>query len=430
MLSQPIEREYVTHTPGERRRIKAAISLCVVYGCVGVLHSVPLGRQCVWGLGIVIFIQALRLIFCRLRRAGAIPNNYQPSVSLLVAAKNEETVIERLVEQLTQIDYTPLEVWVVNDASTDRTGEILQQLQESLPQLKVLNRAPNSFGGKSGALNQVLPLTNGEIIGVFDADAQITPDALQQIIGLFAQPNIGAVQLRKSIFNRSVNFLTRGQAAEMAMDLWLQERRVGIGGIGELRGNGQFVRRSALLQCGAWNEYTITDDLDLTFRLHLNGWDIACVLHPAVEEEGVITIKQLWHQRNRWAEGGYQRYLDYFPYLWRLRGSKAFDLWLFFLVQYLLPTASVPDTLFSLGWGRFPLLLPLVALSFLLSFIAMFLGLRRAYKTPWWRALGETVLGTVYLLHWLPVMISVTLRMAIRPKKLKWVKTVHLGHSA
>ena len=275
----------------------------------------------------------------------------------------------------------------------------------------------------------MLHLTQGEIVGVFDADAQIARDALPPIVGLFANPNIGAVQMRKSIVNRHVNFLTRGQASEMAMDLWFQEHRVGIGGLGELRGNGQFVRRSALLQCGAWNEHTITDDLDLTFRLHLNGWDIACLLQPAVEEEGVITIQQLWHQRNRWAEGGYQRYLDYFPYLGRIRGTKAIDLWLFFLSQYILPTASLPDTVLSIGLGRLPMLLPLVVLSLLLSFIAMVLGVRRAYKISWWGAVGETIGGTIYLLHWLPVMSCVTLRMAVRPKRLKWVKTAHLGTS-
>lgn len=75
-------------------------------------------------------------------------------------------------------------------------------------------------------------------------------------------------------------------------------------GVGELRGNGQFVRRQALASCGGWNEATITDDLDLTFRLHLNHWDIGILPVPAVREEGVTRAIALWHQRNRWAEGG------------------------------------------------------------------------------------------------------------------------------
>jgi 1,2-diacylglycerol 3-beta-glucosyltransferase len=75
--------------------------------------------------------------------------------------------------------------------------------------------------------------------------------------------------------------------------------------------NGQFVRRSALNRCGGWNEQTITDDLDLTIRLHIDNWKINVLNFPAVAEEGVTTAIALWHQRNRSAEGGFQRYLDY-----------------------------------------------------------------------------------------------------------------------
>lgn len=89
----------------------------------------------------------------------------------------------------------------------------------------------------------------------------------------------------------------------MILDSYFQQQRIALGGIGELRGNGQFVRRSALDQCGGWNEETITDDLDLTIRLHLDNWKIGFLLNPAVNEEGVTKAIALWHQRSRWAEG-------------------------------------------------------------------------------------------------------------------------------
>lgn len=76
MLTQPIGRKYVTQNPGSKRRIKAALSLCAVYSCVGVLHVVPLGRQCVWGLGAVMVLHALRLICCRLQRTWAASGDY------------------------------------------------------------------------------------------------------------------------------------------------------------------------------------------------------------------------------------------------------------------------------------------------------------------------------------------------------------------
>jgi 1,2-diacylglycerol 3-beta-glucosyltransferase len=352
-------------------------------------------------------------------------------VSLLVAAKNEEVVIARLVKELCQLDYSGdrLELWVIDDNSSDRTHEVLERLKQNYPQLKTLRRGEGAQGGKSGALNQVLPLTRGEIIGVFDADAQIPPNSLYALLPLFQKPSMGAVQLRKSIANASTNFWTQGQSAEMSLDLWLQDRRIRTGGIGELRGNGQFVRRSALLSCGGWNEQTITDDLDLTVKLHLAAWDIGCLAHPAVQEEGVTSWRQLWHQRNRWAEGGFQRFLDYWPLIAsnKMGLAKTFDMYVFLLTQYILPTAAVPDLIGAIALHKSPLLSPLVSLALALSTIGMFSGIRNSYHPNLLSALLQTLRGTLYMLHWIPIMVSVTLRMSVRPKRLKWVKTVHQG---
>jgi 1,2-diacylglycerol 3-beta-glucosyltransferase len=268
-----------------------------------------------------------------------------PYVSLLVAAKNEEAVIANLVKNICSQDYPRerYEVWIIDDNSTDQTPVLLSKLAQEYDQLKVLRREATG-GGKSGALNQVLPLVRGEILAVFDADAQVTPDLLRRVLPLFAQSEVGAVQVRKAIANAKENFWTRGQMAEMALDTYFQQQRIAVGGFGDLRGNGQFVRRQALEDCGGWNEETITDDLDLALRLHLEQWDIEFVSFPPVEEEGVTNAIALWHQRNRWAEGQSQRYLDYWRLIARNRmgTSKTFDLIMFLIIQHILPIASVP----------------------------------------------------------------------------------------
>jgi 1,2-diacylglycerol 3-beta-glucosyltransferase len=245
---------------------------------------------------------------------------------------------------------------------------------------------------------------------------------------------VGAVQVHKAIANPDVNFWTRGENAEMALDAFLQQQRIAIGGIGELRGNGQFVRRVSLQRCGGWNEDTITDDLDLTLRLHLDHWDIEFLILPAVGEEGLTRARALWHQRNRWAEGGYQRYLDYWPLLVRNRlgTRKTLDLTLFWINQYLLPTAAVPDMLMATVRNQFPLLLPMTSLAMGLSMVGMFLGLtriRRHQDQPFQPILilVQSLRGTIYMLHWFLVVASMTVRVSIRPKRLKWVKTVHQG---
>ncbi len=422
------------------RRRKAAILLTVIWGGTITLHLVSWGAWVVWGLTGLLWMQAFRFLFASPKptMAPLSESNQQdwPYVSLLVAAKNEEAVIARLVQSIGNLDY-PIdryELWAIDDNSTDSTPMVLEQLTKQYPQLKVWRRGPNASGGKSGALNQVLPLTRGEFVGVFDADATVTPDLLRLVLPVFDRAQVGAVQVRKSIANAPLNFWTRSQEAEMALDSFFQQQRIAIGGIGELRGNGQFMRRTALESCGGWNEETITDDLDLTIRLHLERWDIEFLAVPPVSEEGVTNAQALWHQRNRWAEGGYQRYLDYWQLIVRNRmgTGKTWDLFGFWVSQYLLPTVAVPDFLMSIVLRRMPIASPLTFMTITLSLVGMFVGLRRTRQETKFdlkrvfATLMQTLLSTVYMLHWLLVG-AVTARVSVRPKQLKWVKTVHQG---
>jgi 1,2-diacylglycerol 3-beta-glucosyltransferase len=420
------------------RRRKAATILTAVWSGTILLHLVSWGTWLVLGLSSVVGIHLLRLLLKGRRAASAatadVRSDNPPFISILVAAKDEEMVIESLVEVLCHLDYPSYEVWAIDDNSTDNTPALLDRLAQEYPNLKVLHRGAGAGGGKSGALNQALRRSQGDIIAVFDADARVSSDLLWRILPQFDRQQVGAVQLRKEITNPNVNFLTHGQSAEMALDAFFQQRRTGVNGIGELRGNGQFVRRKALESCGYFNEETITDDLDLTFRLHLDGWDIGCVFSPTVGEEGVTDTVALWHQRSRWAEGGYQRYLDYWRLIAqkRMNPSKKIDLFVFAIVQYLLPTVALPDLLMALARHRLPIFGPLTGVTVALSFVGMFVGLRQmkartGQTLSFWTTLGTAISGTLYMMHWFAVIATTTVRMSVRRKQLKWVKTVHRG---
>ncbi|KOP24901.1 glycosyl transferase [Hapalosiphon sp. MRB220] len=420
------------------RRRKAALVLTMVWSGTIALHLVSWGYLFVLGLTTIIGLHVFVLVFARPRHSHESIEGDYPYVSVLVAAKNEEAVIGKLVKNLCNLEYPEgkYEVWIIDDNSSDRTPQFLAELAHKYEQLKILQRSPGSGGGKSGALNQVLPLTKGEVLAVFDADAQVSPDILLRVVPLFERQKVGAVQVRKAIANAKENFWTKGQMAEMAIDAYLQQGRTVIGGLGELRGNGQFVRREALKSCGGWNEETITDDLDLTFRLHLDNWDIENVFSTAVEEEGVTSAIALWHQRNRWAEGGYQRYLDYWDLILknRMGSRKTWDMLVFLLSQYILPSAAVPDLLMAIARHRPPILSPMTTLTISMSMAGMFAGLARIRKqkglnlSGYFVLLLQTLRGTLYMLHWLIVISSTTARMSVRPKRLKWVKTVHTGN--
>ncbi|MGK7905906.1 MAG: glycosyltransferase family 2 protein [Synechococcus sp.] len=466
----------------ERRRVKASLVLVCVWLAVVTLHLVPETRWVILGLAAGMVVYAGRLTTADpfpapplLDRQNSIsssagatdaashaaerahqgsPDGLSPSlipdsvaartheastlplVSLMIPAKNEALVIPGLLASLQALDYPSelFEVWIVDDASTDETFAVVKQWQKDFPQLRIYQRSQGAGGGKSGALNEVFPLTFGEIIGVLDADATIPPDFLRRSLAIFQEkPEVAALQVRKAIANGSNNFWTGNQVAEMALDSYFQQQRRAIGGVGELRGNGQLLRRVALEKVKGWNEATITDDLDLTFRLHLLQQDVAYLASPAVQEEGVLRWSNLWPQRTRWAEGGYQRYLDYWPGILRNRlgNAKTLDLAIFFLIQYLLPMAAVPDFVMASLYSHEFVLWPLSLVIVLFSAISMARGLYTHHQITGVALLSKTLMGTVYMFHWIPVMILTTAKMCVRAKQMRWVKTLHVGgHSS
>lgn len=428
-------------TLSERRRFKASLVLLSVWLAVVILHLYPVARWAIVGLAGVMAVYALRFVSLSPAEAPAAREGKAesvldgetdiPFVSILVPAKNEGAVLPALLQTFSQLDYPGdrFEIWAIDDASTDNTAECLAAWQARLPQLRVYRREAGASGGKSGAMNEVLPMTRGDIIAVFDADAAVPANMLRQSLPLFERESVAAVQVRKAIANADVNAWTWGQSVEMALDSYFQQQRVAVGGLSELRGNGQLVRRAALENVGGWNEATVTDDLDLTLRLHLLGGDIAFLQTPPVLEEGVTDGISLWHQRNRWAEGGYQRYLDYWPSILNnhLGTAKTLDLTLFLFIQYLLPIAIVPDLLLTVFRTHQPALWPLSLVFAIMTLVALTVGSRRALglrgKALVWAVLG----GSLYMLHWIPVMAATTARMCVQPKRLKWVKTLHEG---
>ncbi|MHC5764489.1 MAG: glycosyltransferase family 2 protein [Nostoc sp.] len=412
------------------RRLKAIIVVLLVWGSVSLLHWLPETQWLMLGLTSILTVQTLRMLLAKPEAAVMESKIYLPPVSILVPAKNESLVLPNLVYSLCQLNYPSdsVDIWVIDDGSTDETPQVLRELQTQFPALQVHRR--ESKGGKSGALNAVFPFTQGEIILVCDADAQLRANFLQQTVPLFQKQAIGAVQVRKAISNANTNFLTRCQQMEMNCDSFLQTHRIAIGGMSELRGNGMLVRRELLEKCQGWNENTVTDDLDLCFKLYLAGAEIEFVTVPSIQEEGVTTWEKLWNQRCRWSEGGYQRYLDYFPQILTLSWEKEIDLLLFFLLQFLLPIGLIPDVLWTIFYSHHPVLFPLQTLLSIILTIAFIAGLYQFQNLRGWSLVWATTQGSLYMVHWIPVMIVTTLKMCVQRERSRWVKTEHRGGSA
>ncbi len=356
-----------------------------------------------------------------------------PTVDVLVAARDEEAVINRLVERLTALSYpkSKLSIWIIDDGSKDRTPILLKNLEEQFSIVHVIQRSRSAGGGKSGALNEALTKIEGDWLLILDADAQLQEDSLKRLVNFAKSGGWSAVQLRKAVINSRNNLLTRCQAMEMAMDTVIQQGRLAGGGVVELRGNGQLLQRTMVEECGGFNEDTVTDDLDLSFRLLTSGGKIGILWDPPVQEEAVETLSALWRQRQRWAEGGLQRFFDYWPLLTssQLNYIQRRDLTCFFLLQYALPVISFVDLLTTFLTGTMPTYWPLSIVAFSISGLAYLRGCSLAGEGPSVPSPKpfNLLIAIIYLVHWFVVIPWVTLKMALLPKALVWAKTTHQG---
>ena len=361
------------------------------------------------------------------------PINNLPILDILVAAKDEANVITTLVERLFKLEYPPdkLNIYIIDDGSNDNTPIILNRLSQRFNKLKVIRRANDAGGGKSGALNYALQFTDGDWLLILDADAQLKKDSLIRLFKFVNSGGWSAVQLRKSVLNTNKNVLTSCQSMEMAMDAIFQFGRLSHAGVSELRGNGQLIKKDTLIACGAFNEETVTDDLDLSLRLLISDSKIGILWDPPVMEEAVENISALFAQRQRWAEGGLQRFFDYDRKLLsnKLDIYQKFDLFYFFFLQYALPIISIFDFLASIYFLHGPIFWPISTIALILSGIGFWYGCSIKNEGPELQKPNfyRLIVSIIYLSHWFLVIPWVTLKMSLFPKKIQWNKTIHKG---
>lgn len=273
-----------------------------------------------------------------------------PPVSIIIPAKDEVRVIEGAVRTACAQDYEGgIEVVVVDDGSTDGTREVLERLAAELS-VTVVQTPPGSIG-KAEALRVGVACSRGALLAVFDADARLGPTVVARMVPHLADPRVGAVQGRRLVYNVGRNALTRCQEDEYRIfQTLLQRARQAVGAFVCLAGNGLIVKREALEAVGGWNADALTEDIDLTVRLHLRGWEIRYCYEAEIWEEGVVQLRDLVRQRERWFEGALLCLGDYLPQIIRGRMPlvRRVDM-LFFLSGALLSTlAALTGYLYAL----------------------------------------------------------------------------------
>jgi len=252
---------------------------------------------------------------------------YQPNVSVLIPARNEEKVIGRILQRMTELTYSKekLEVIVIDDASTDRTGEIAEEIAKKHEYIKVVHRGIEDGGkGKPAALNYGLKHATGEIVYCFDADYYPQSDILEKLTAYFTDREVGAVQGRIVVLNEPHTLVTRLVALERTGGYRVDQlARDGLGLIPQFGGTVGGFRRSLIESLGGWDANILAEDTDLTFRIYLAGYKIRYVNEAECYEEAVENWRSYWRQRCRWAKGHMQ---CAFRHLWPLVKSRNLKL--------------------------------------------------------------------------------------------------------
>lgn len=259
----------------------------------------PLYMSFVWTTGALIFY------FRKERKNAEVPKiDNPPFFSIVVPAHNEENGIKDTVMHLENLKYPAYEVIVVNDGSSDKTAHILNGLTEKNSRwLKVIHLEPNS--GKAKALNVGILFSKGELILAIDADCFLDENALNFLTWHFINfPRVGAVTGNPRIINRTT-LLGKIQIGEYSSIIGLIKRSQRIlGKLLTVSGVIAAFRRSALCDCGLFDSDTVTEDIDMTWKLQKKFWDVRYEPRALCWILTPETLNGLWCQRVRWAQGG------------------------------------------------------------------------------------------------------------------------------
>lgn len=235
--------------------------------------------------------------------------NYYPFVTVQLPIYNEKYVVGRLLESATRLDYPKdrFEIQILDD-STDETTFILSSTVEEYSALGInitFIHRDDRKGFKAGALNEGLKQARGEFVAIFDSDFIIPKEFLQRTIPHFALENVAAVQTRWGHLNREYSILTQGQA--LALDqhfLFEQDIKCQNGLFINFNGTCGVWRRSAIDAAGGWQDDTLTEDLDLSYRVQLKGYKIAFIPDLVCPGELPVDVNGFKNQQFRWTKGG------------------------------------------------------------------------------------------------------------------------------
>jgi len=347
-----------------------------------------------------------------------------PFVSMLIPCHNESENIEETIVYASQQAYPNYEIIAINDGSDDDTGAILDRLQIRYPQLRVVHLKNNR--GKAMALKMGAMVSKSEFLVCIDSDAVLDPSAMQWMMDHFIRsPRVGAVTGNPRIRNRST-LLGKIQVGEFSSIIGLIKRAQRIyGRIFTVSGVVTAFRKSALQRVDYWSTDIQTEDIDISWRLQLDHWDIRYEPNALCWILMPETYSGLWAQRLRWAKGGVETALRYTTTLFAWRKRR---MWMVLVEYFLSVVWSYIAAVILLLWllGKFlvfpeeyavPSIVPgwngvVLATTCLLQFIVSLLIDSRYEKGLWkhfywmvWYPLAYWLINTLTIVSAVPMVL-------------------------
>jgi len=253
-------------------------------------------------------------------QAPQLPNNL-PMITIQLPLFNELYVVERLIDAVCALDYplSKLEIQVLDD-STDQALALSKKIIEQKKILGFdivhLTRAQN-IGFKAGALQNGLTTAKGEFIAVFDADFLPEPDFIRQLIPYFKQANIGMVQSRWGHINQNYSLLTQLQGFGLDGHFRIEQSgRNNAGLFINFNGTAGIWRKSCIVDAGGWQYDTLTEDLDLSYRAQIKGWQFKYLENVVCPAELPVEINAFRSQQHRWTKGAIETAQKNFTKMW------------------------------------------------------------------------------------------------------------------
>ncbi len=337
----------------------------------GLYHWFRLGIATIFIVGIVLvsgraLIIGVLALAEKLRPDHAIMPDPPPSVTVLIPAHNEETVIVQTVAAVLASDLKQLRAIVINDGSADRTGELLDAHFGQDERVHIIHQVNR---GKSAALSRAMAEADTEILVTIDADTEVEPDAIAKLVRHFSDPQIGAMAGNVKVGNRS-RWLTRWQALEYITSQNMEKRAFDLlNCITVVPGALGAWRKKAIEAAGGISADTVAEDADLTIAIRRLGWRIGYDEEAIAWTEAPETAGALIRQRFRWTFGTLQSFWKHSDTLFRPKYGT--------LGWIALPNIFV----FQLA---LPLISPVIDLMFFGSLILWALGQKVAHLPQIW----------------------------------------------